>query len=378
LHQLSKAGSPRRWAVDGEVKTGQTFSYTVTIDPQLPVVQHDPVANAGPDQSLLAGDACTAPVQLDGSASSDPDGEALTYHWTGPFGYASGVRPNVTLPVGNHEIRLVVFDGQRGGSGARMHVNVSSRPPEVKSLIARPEILEPADNTMRDVTVIADVTTVCGVKPTCKIVDVESDEAIKSDWKIVGPLQVKLRAERAGDGNGRTYKLRIECQITNGQTLRKTVNVKVRPAGRMTGSGTIKHDERLYKFDFDVSESKAGKDAGTVKVDVRRYEFDDHDDKQDRQINKFRSTGTLSVTFRDDDDYQPGGNAKVDWVKVAGLGEWDGKAGYTFEMRAIDDGEPGHGRDRFKIEIRDPQGKRVAYVNEEIDSGNIQSSKPPK
>ena len=47
-------------------------------------------------------------------------------------------------------------------------------------------------------------------------------------------------------------------------------------------------------------------------------------------------------------------------------------------MRAIDDGEPGRGRDRFKIEIRDAQGKRVAYVNEEIDSGNIQSSKPPK
>ena len=110
---------------------------------------------------------CTAPVQLDGSASSDPDGEALTFHWTGPFGYVSGVKPNVTLPVGNHEIRLVVFDGQRGGSGARTHVKVTSRAPEVKSLTPRPEILEPADNTMRDVSVIADVTTVCGVKPQC-------------------------------------------------------------------------------------------------------------------------------------------------------------------------------------------------------------------
>jgi len=86
----------------------------------------------------------------------------------------------------------------------------------------------------------------------------------------------------------------------------------------------------------------------------------------------------LAVVFRDDDDYQPGGGAKVDWVQVTGYGEWDGKAGFTFDMRAIDDGEPGRGHDRFKIEIRDAQGKRVAYVNEEIDSGNIQSSKPPK
>ena len=321
---------------------------------------------------------CTAPVQLDGSASSDPDGEALTFHWTGPFGYVSGAKPNVKLPVGNHEIRLVVFDGQRGGSGARTHVKVTSRAPEVRSLTPRPEILEPADNTMRDVSVIADVTTVCGVKPQCRIVDVDSDEDIKGDWKIVGPLQVKLRAERSGDENGRKYKLRIECQTPGGETLRKTVNVKVRPAGRMKGSGSIKHDERSYRFDFDVAESKAGKDAGEVKLEVRRIEFDDHDDKEDRKTSKFRSTGTLAVVFRDDDDYQPGGGAKVDWVQVTGYGEWDGKAGFTFDMRAIDDGEPGRGHDRFKIEIRDAQGKRVAYVNEEIDSGNIQSSKPPK
>ncbi|MEO8629387.1 MAG: hypothetical protein ABI612_14990, partial [Betaproteobacteria bacterium] len=188
LHQLSQAGSPKRWAVEGEVKTGQSFSYTVNIDPTLPIVQHAPVANAGPDQNVLADDtSCTAPVQLDGSASSDPDGEALTFHWTGPFGYASGARPVVQLPVGNHEVRLVVFDGQRGGSGARTHVNVSAHAPEVKSLTVRPEILDPADNTMRDVMVTADVTAVCGVKPTCKILKVESDEDIKDDWKIVGP-----------------------------------------------------------------------------------------------------------------------------------------------------------------------------------------------
>jgi len=82
--------------------------------------------------------------------------------------------------------------------------------------------------------------------------------------------------------------------------------------------------------------------------------------------------------FRDDDDYNPGQRAKVDVVKVKGAGEWKGKAGYTFEMKAIDDGEPGHGRDRFKIVIRDSKGNSVASVDEEIDSGNIQSLKPPK
>ena len=52
-----------------------------------------PVANAGPDQTVPAGAGCLATVALDGRASSDPDGDALTYTWTGAFGSASGAAP---------------------------------------------------------------------------------------------------------------------------------------------------------------------------------------------------------------------------------------------------------------------------------------------
>jgi pimeloyl-ACP methyl ester carboxylesterase len=379
LHQLTPAGTPRRWLGEGTIHNGETVSWTVSIDPTTPIVQHNPVANAGPDQKVsVVGDACRANVRLDGSASMDPDGEALTFHWTGPFGYATGAQPLVSLPIGAHEIRLVVEDGQRGASQAKTRVSVTAPSPEVKSLTATPSVLQPADGTLRDVTVTADLTTVCGVTPTCRIVDVDMDEGDKHDWQIVGALKVKLRAQRSGEGDGRTYKLRIQCQIPGHDTVHKTVNVKVLPPGRMKGSGTIKHDEKLYKFDFDVSESKGGKDAGNVKLDVRRFELDDDNKKQDDHTYKFRSTGALQVEFRNDDDYTPAGNAKVDVVKVTGSGEWDGKSGYTFEMKAIDDGEPGRSRDRFKIVVRDSHGKSVASVNEEIDSGNIQSSKPPK
>ena len=41
-----------------------------------------PTANAGPDQTVHIGNSAT----LDGSASSDPDGDAPTYSWSVAFG----------------------------------------------------------------------------------------------------------------------------------------------------------------------------------------------------------------------------------------------------------------------------------------------------
>ena len=54
-------------------------------------------------------------MTLDGSASSDSDGDALKYVWTGPFpeggGTVTGATPSVTLPLGTSVVSLVVNDG---------------------------------------------------------------------------------------------------------------------------------------------------------------------------------------------------------------------------------------------------------------------------
>lgn len=77
-----------------------------------------PTANAGPDQTRPVG----STVILDGSASSDPDQDQLTYSWTlgtRPAGSAAAldaptaVAPRFTLDVaGTYVARLVVNDGQ--------------------------------------------------------------------------------------------------------------------------------------------------------------------------------------------------------------------------------------------------------------------------
>jgi hypothetical protein len=75
-----------------------------------------PTANAGPDQTIQAiHPDGTAPVTLDGSASSDPDEEdPLTFEWTegGTF-VASGEWVTVLLGLGEHWITLAVGDGMQ-------------------------------------------------------------------------------------------------------------------------------------------------------------------------------------------------------------------------------------------------------------------------
>ena len=84
-----------------------------------------PVANAGADQTVPYNVAeAGATVVLDGTASSDPDGDTLTYAWTWAGGSATGQSPSVLFPVGRTVVTLTVDDGNGATATDTVEINV--------------------------------------------------------------------------------------------------------------------------------------------------------------------------------------------------------------------------------------------------------------
>jgi hypothetical protein len=87
---------------------------------------HPPIANAGPDQTASATSLEGARIALDGSSSSDPDGDDLAYRWHGAFGTLHGRTIEITLPIGVHLIFLSVDDGKGGTATDEVTVTVAA------------------------------------------------------------------------------------------------------------------------------------------------------------------------------------------------------------------------------------------------------------
>lgn len=87
------------------------------------VTNESPVANAGGNRTVEA-TAILSPVVLDGSASTDPDGDSLLYTWSGSFGVLSGVTVSPTFALGNHPISLTVDDSNGGLASDAITISV--------------------------------------------------------------------------------------------------------------------------------------------------------------------------------------------------------------------------------------------------------------
>lgn len=92
-----------------------------------------PIASAGPDQTVECGASGQTAVTLDGTGSSDPDNDPLTYSWTDEGGQeiATGSSPTVNLALGTHTITLTVDDGTSTATDQVVITVADTTPPTV-------------------------------------------------------------------------------------------------------------------------------------------------------------------------------------------------------------------------------------------------------
>ncbi|GEM_PF-1995509 len=93
----------------------------------------DPIADAGPDQTVECTAETKTNVLLDGSGSSDPNNITLTYEWSlngstiaGPTSNASSV---VSLPVGVHTVTLTVTNGSNHSATDDVVITIEDNTP---------------------------------------------------------------------------------------------------------------------------------------------------------------------------------------------------------------------------------------------------------
>jgi pimeloyl-ACP methyl ester carboxylesterase len=203
---------------------GVSTTVAVTV-----LANRSPLAVAGPDLTVECSSPAGAAVALNGGVSADPDGDPLTFAWSGPFGSAIGATPTVTLPLGASTIQLTVDDGRGGASSDTLAVAVrDTTAPVPRPATASPSSLWPPNHKMVAVTVQTSAQDACTVAPSCAIQSVTANEPIDSGAvEITGPLSLKLRSERLGGGSGRIYTLTIACRDSAGNTATTTATVRV-------------------------------------------------------------------------------------------------------------------------------------------------------
>ena len=101
-----------------------TLSSSQTVRVKV-IANRAPIAHAGADQTIQAGGSIVD-VRLDGSASTDTDGDELSYRWSGATNTAHGHNPMVRLPVGTHTLTLIVNDGKTDSEPDSVTIRVLS------------------------------------------------------------------------------------------------------------------------------------------------------------------------------------------------------------------------------------------------------------
>ena len=127
---------------DGSLTSTTAFVVTVVLPPNRP-----PVADASATVAeVLSANGVDAVVTLDGSRSSDPDNDALTYAWSvGRAAIITGSPASLRLTLGTHALALSVSDGSLTSSAAFVVTVVAppNTPPVADASATTREVISP-------------------------------------------------------------------------------------------------------------------------------------------------------------------------------------------------------------------------------------------
>ena len=130
------------------------------------------------------------------------------------------------FPVGVTTVNAKATDAAGNTAICSFTVTVNDvEPPVIHDLVITPQILWPPNHNMKNVNLNYTSTDNCPGPISCQIT-VTSNESENGtgdgdaapDWEILNYHHLKLRAERAGNGNGRIYTVKISCTDQYGNT----------------------------------------------------------------------------------------------------------------------------------------------------------------
>ncbi|MCA1609302.1 MAG: DUF11 domain-containing protein [Acidobacteria bacterium] len=126
------------------------------------------------------------------------------------------------------------FDPVPADNAVTTSIAVSNPAPAISGAAVDRPVLSPPNHKMIPVTVSYAAEDNCGSPVLCGL-SISSNEPTNgggdgntpSDWKVVDPHHVLLRAERSGKETGRTYSIAIRCADPSGSASTATVAVSV-------------------------------------------------------------------------------------------------------------------------------------------------------
>jgi uncharacterized repeat protein (TIGR01451 family) len=231
-------------ADNSTVLSGHTETYTITVanhghNSASNVVLTDSLPPGTVFQSLVAasGWTCTTPASgatgtVSCSAASMDNGAAAQFRLTVLVACKTADGTSVT------DTASVASDtpdpNLAPNNTASVTVSVSNPPPVISGLTVTPTVFWPPNHKMVDASLAYQITDNCdaSIIPTLAIASSEQangtgDGNSTTDFLVVSPTSVQVRAERAGNGGDRVYTITLTATDSQGYSSHGSVTVTV-------------------------------------------------------------------------------------------------------------------------------------------------------